>query len=77
MQEPAPSDSDAADDRAVIRNQDLAHQRDAHVSKTNGMKVPAPTVDSGERRYAERLEKAREKVESFKRSSDRANRRSN
>ena len=56
MQEEVPPDSDAAEDKAVIQNQDLEHQRDTHVSNT-GVKVPAPMVDSPERRDVEEEEK--------------------
>ena len=41
----APLDSDAGVAKTVIRNQDLGHQREAHVS-SKGVKIPAPTVDS-------------------------------
>jgi hypothetical protein len=56
MQEQVPPDGDAADDKAVIQNQDLEHQRETHVSN-KGVKVPAPMVDSPERRDVEEEEK--------------------
>jgi hypothetical protein len=47
-----PPDSDAADDPAVVQNQDLEHQPETHVSN-KGVKVPPPTVDSECRSEAE------------------------
>jgi hypothetical protein len=55
MQEQIPSGNDATDDKAVIQNQDLEHQRETHVSN-KGVKVPAPMVDSPARRDVEEEE---------------------
>jgi len=56
MQEAVPPDSDAAEDKAVIQNQDLEHQRETHVSN-KGVKVPAPMIDSPESCDVEEEEK--------------------
>jgi hypothetical protein len=55
MQEQIPPGTDAPDDKAVIQNQDLEHQRETHVSN-KGVKVPAPMVDSPSRRDVEEEE---------------------
>ena len=48
MREGIPLDRDAAD-KAVIRNQDLEHQNETHISN-KGVRVPPPMADSHERR---------------------------
>ena len=47
MQEGNPRDSEVPD-KAVIRNQDLEHQGETHVSN-KGVKVPPPVMDGPER----------------------------
>ncbi len=45
LPEPVPAPSDRAHDAAVIRNQDLGHQRE-HNAPCKGVKVRGPAVDS-------------------------------
>jgi hypothetical protein len=70
MKEQVPPDSDAADDKAVIQNQDVEHQPMPGTRVPNtGVKVPPPALDRPDRRDLEKEEnEAQKSVEELEQS---------